>query len=281
MIKFTVLSENRANNEKSLAGESGLSVLVEVDGKRFLLDTGYSNLFLTNANKMGIDLGEIKDVVITHGHSDHTNGVVYLDGGKNIILHPQAFKSRYSIRKQEYAGFPITKEELKQSHNVIEAKDAIEVLKDVFFIGEVPMVVDFESNGNFSTTIDDEYKIKDKTEDDSGVAIKTSKGLFVMTGCGHRGVCNTIEQAKKITGEDRVYGVFGGFHLRKLEKQQETIDKTIEYFNHNGVQELYLGHCVTDDVIDYIETQAPDIAINRLQTGKEFVVEKSMTCEQI
>ena len=96
---------------------------------------------------------------------------------------------------------------------------------------------------------------------------------FIMNGCGHRGVCNTIEHAKRITGEDKIFGVFGGFHLRKLSKQKDKIDKTIEYLKQNSIRELYLGHCVTDEVIDYFEQSLKDVKIIKLAAGKEFELE--------
>lgn len=273
MVKFTILSENRDNGE--IKGEGGLSVVVDVNDKRFLLDTGYSNLFLKNAEILGVNIDDIQTLVLTHGHADHTNGVPYLNDGKTIVMHPAGFKARYSVRKQEYAGFPISEEELRNKHNVVTSTDPVQLSNEIFFIGEVPMVVDFENKGNFSTTLDEDYLIVDQTEDDSGVAIKTENGLVVMTGCGHRGVCNTIERAKEITGEKRVYAAFGGFHLRKLEKQKDVIDKTIEYFKNCGIKHLYLGHCVTDEVIDYIATKLPGVEIHRLQAGKEFELEEN------
>lgn len=276
MIRFKLLAENRENEELGLKGEGGLSVVVQVDEKEFLIDTGYSSLFVENAKKLGVDLNKIELVVLTHGHSDHTNGVPFLSDGKTIVMHPEAFKERYSVRKKEYAGFPVSEEELKAKHNVVLSKQPVQLSDEIFFIGEVPMVVDFESKGNFSTTLDDEFKLEDKTEDDSGVAIKTPNGLVVITGCGHRGVCNTIERAKEITGEQRVFAAFGGFHLRKLEKQKEIIDRTIEYFKANNLKHLYLGHCVTDEVIEYISSKLPEVQIHRLQTGKEFELEENV-----
>lgn len=112
-------------------------------------------------------------------------------------MHPKAFKERYSKRKKEYAGFPMTKEELEAKHNVVLTKEAIEVFENVFYLGEIPMVVDFEQDGNFGTTLNPELTKTDYTEDDSAIAIKTKEGLVIMTGCGHHGVCNTIEHAKK------------------------------------------------------------------------------------
>ena len=273
MIKFTILSENRDND--IYKGESGLSVYLEINGNRFLLDTGYSSLFLENAAKLGIDVDNLDMVVFTHGHSDHTNGVAHLSPGKKIIIHPEGFKERYSKRKKEYVGFPMSLEELKEKHDVLLSREAIEFIDGVYFLVEIPMNVDFEMNGNFSTTLDAALTQKDYTEDDSGIAIKTDEGLVVMTGCGHRGVCNTIEHAKIVTGEDRIFAVLGGFHLRDLEKQKIILDKTIEYLIDNNVKHLYLGHCVTDDVIEYFRNNVKDIEIHALAAGKEFCINKT------
>ena len=120
MIKLTILSENRDGCD--LKGESGLSCYVEAFGKTFLLDTGYSDLFLKNAEKLGIDLSEIKTIVLTHGHSDHTNGLAYFHDKKTIVMHPAAFKDRWSIRKKEYVGLPMPEQELRQRYDVITSK---------------------------------------------------------------------------------------------------------------------------------------------------------------
>lgn len=207
-----------------------------------------------------------------HGHSDHTNGVPYLNTGKTIIMHPAGFKDRYSIRKKEYAGFPISVEEVRKNHQLILSKDSLEVFPGIYFLGEIPMNVDFEADGNFATTLDDEYSKIDPTEDDSGIAIKTENGLVIFTGCGHRGICNTIEKAMSITNEKRVYAVLGGFHLRDLEKHKDKIDLTIMYFKKVGVENLYLGHCVTDSVIDYFEKNMDNCQIHRLYSGASFKI---------
>lgn len=270
MIKFSILSENRDCGV--FRGEGGLSLLVNTDKDCFLLDTGYSNLFLQNAKLLDIDLSKIDTVVLTHGHSDHSNGLKFLEDKKTIILHPMAFKDRWSIRKKEYVGLPMTETQLKSRHNVIETTEPYQICNNCFFLGQIPMTVDFEKNGNFSTCLDEGLTQTDYTEDDSGIAIKTTKGLVIATGCGHRGICNTIEHAKKITGQTNVYAVLGGFHLRKLEKQKEIIDKTINYIIENNIKELYLGHCVTDDVIDYFEQNLPNVKIHRLSAGKVFEI---------
>ncbi len=62
--------------------------------------------------------------------------------------------------------------------------------------------------------------------DDSALVYKGNKGLFIITGCSHSGICNIIDYAKKVCQEKRVYGVIGDFHL--FEKN-ERLEKTIQY----------------------------------------------------
>ena len=268
MIKFNVISENRSND--SFCGEAGLSVVIEVNDYKFLLDTGYTDLYTVNASKLNINLEEIKDVIITHGHADHSGGIPYLPNKKRIIMHPSCYKNRWSIRRKIPMGFVISENDLVKRHEVITSVQPIEFNDNIYFLGEIPMIVEHERNGNFSTMLDEDLKEIDYTEDDTGIAIKTEKGLVVVTGCGHRGICNTIEHAKKITGENRIYAAFGGFHLRYLDKQKEMIDNTIEYFKRNDVKVLFLGHCVTDEVINYFKDKLNDIEIINIYSGGVF-----------
>ena len=268
MIKLKILVENRKNI--FLKDEFGLSVLVNAFGNKFLFDTGYSRNFRKNARVLMVNLKKIKKVVLSHGHSDHSNGIQFLPYKRIIFVNPNVYKPRWSISTGKFSGFPMERAEFIKKHNVIETSNFLQIQPNCFYLGEIPMVVDFEKDGNFATTLDEELTQVDYTEDDSGVAITTEQGLFVMTGCGHRGICNVIEHAKKVTGQSKIYAVFGGFHLRDLEKQREKIDSTISYLKSNGIKELFLGHCITDEVISYFKKNLNGVKIMKLRTGRTF-----------
>ena len=272
MLEFIVLSENHSNGD--MEGEFGLSLAVKFDGYKFLFDTGASNLFSINAKKMGFSVDMFENVIFSHGHSDHSGGVVYIKEPKRIIAHPNIFKARYSIRQGKFVGFPTDEDSLRSVHNLFKTKNPVQINPGIWFLGEIPMVVDFEKNGNFATTLDGAFKQIDMTEDDSAVVFDTPKGLVIMAGCCHRGVCNIIEYAKKVTGKTRVSTIIGGLHLRNLETKKELIDNTIEYMKSNGIGNFYLGHCITDEVIDYFEKNMPNAKIFRLAVGKKFNVDR-------
>ena len=276
MLKIVILAENR--DGKQCAGEFGLSVVVENNDNKFLFDVGVSNLFVQNADKLGVDIDNIDTIVISHGHLDHVGGLPYLSEKKRIIAHPDIFGKYFSLKDQKFKSCPLTQSEVEEKHNLILAKEPCEIFENVYFIGEIPRVVPFEGEGNIVGTLDSEGKIPDARKDDTGVAIKTPHGLFVMTGCGHSGICNIIEQAKKITGEEKIYAVFGGFHfyLPQIDKHDmmdlnDVIEGTIAYFKDNGIKHAYLGHCIYDEVIDRFERELKGIAtIHRLHSGASF-----------
>jgi 7,8-dihydropterin-6-yl-methyl-4-(beta-D-ribofuranosyl)aminobenzene 5'-phosphate synthase len=73
-MKVKILVENRANQPECLA-EHGLSVYIESGQRKILFDLGATDIYLQNAKRMKIDLGEVDTVVVSHGHYDHTGGI--------------------------------------------------------------------------------------------------------------------------------------------------------------------------------------------------------------
>ena len=70
MMKWTVLSDNRSSDSR-LSTEHGLSILLQIERHKILLDTGASDVFIRNAELLGVDLSNVDYVFISHGHSDH------------------------------------------------------------------------------------------------------------------------------------------------------------------------------------------------------------------
>ena len=84
--------------------------------------------------------------------------------------------------------------------------------------------------------------IDDAVLDDSALVYKSEKGLFIITGCSHSGICNIMEYAKEVCKENKIYGVIGGFHLFDV---NDRLMKTIQYLKENSVELLYPCHCVS------------------------------------
>ena len=98
-MKWTVLSDNRAE-DPTFETEHGLSILLETERHRILLDTGASGVFLRNAMRMGIDLGTVDYVFVSHGHSDHAGGLcLFMEVNKRakVIVSPEAVNGTLCI----------------------------------------------------------------------------------------------------------------------------------------------------------------------------------------
>jgi len=234
-MKITVLTENVAGG--NFLAEHGLSYLIEIDGEKILFDTGHSDVFLKNAKLLGIDIeNEVKTVVLSHGHWDHGDGLRFIEN-KKLITHSGSFSKRFGKSDHRQVGLSLSKEEIQKKFELSETMSHYQITKNLFFLGEIPRLNDFESQ---TTSFEFKNGNDDFVSDDSALAAIVNNELIVITGCSHSGICNICEQAKKVIGISKIKAVIGGFHLKQQNRQ--TLE-TIEYFKINRVEKLYPSHC--------------------------------------
>ena len=246
-IKVVTLSENTASTTRLLA-EWGLSIWIEADDKRILLDTGQTFSAAYNAIALGIDLSQVDKIVFSHGHFDHTGGLLYLlrmmKKDVEIIAHPDIWQAKYgkiSGRKEEYAGVPFPRQEAESlGASFYLTKEPVWITENIVTSGEIPMITEYEK-------IDPVLYVKENGElkpdplwDDQAIFLKSEKGLIIILGCAHRGVINTVRQAQKLTGVEEVYAIIGGTHLSAWPQR---LDITIAELLNLGIQRLGVSHC--------------------------------------
>lgn len=236
-MKIFVLTENQPG--PLTPAEHGLSYLIEADGKSILFDTGQSDLFLRNAATMNVSLEGIDAIVLSHGHFDHGNGLQYLNGSR-LICHPGCFVKRYRAADNSYVGLKNTKEELEKRFNLLTTAAYYNISDRVIFLGEIPRITSFES---ISTSFIYEDGTPDYITDDSSLAVILPEGLFIITGCGHSGIVNTLLHAIKVTGIEEIYGIMGGFHLKKDNLQTR---ETLSYLQNKNIRHVLPSHCTKD-----------------------------------
>ncbi len=222
--------------------EHGLSFLIEVDQLKILFDTGASDLYIRNATKLGIDLEEVDRIVLSHGHWDHGNGLEHI-AGKRLICHPGCFDKRFRKSGDVYLGLSLSREEAAEKFDLETFRQAIKLSDHLWFLGEVPRRNDFEAKST-------KYILEDGTDDfildDSGLAVITKKGLVIISGCAHSGICNMIDHARRITGIFKVAAVIGGFHLKANNRQTR---KTIKYLEMLEVSRVLPSHCTLEPAL--------------------------------
>jgi len=257
-VRISILCDNRCESTR-LETEHGFSCLLEVGDFKLLIDMGETDLFLRNAGKMKINMSNVQNALITHGHYDHGGGASHLRG-KDIFIHGKTFQRRFKPPTEE---FDLKEETLvvenKDKNNWLEIDSNVVINGSVFLIPNIPVTHEFERG---SAWILEDGSV-DELADEICVAVKTDKGLVIISGCAHRGICSTVDYARWMTGESRVSSVIGGFHLRKLD---DKVEKTLEYFKANPVGSLLMAHCNSDEVIEKFKEELPNMA-QMISTG--------------
>ncbi len=212
-----------------LVAEHGFAALVTVTrgntAHSFLLDAGLSkNGLIHNMDVLEVEPKELDMLVLSHGHVDHTNGLMGMIRRRGerrmpLVLHPDAFLERKLILPdgRELRLPPPDRHALaKEGIEFIEEQGPSYLLDGLVLVtGEIERSTSFEQGFPIHYARRDGQWQKDPLiHDDQAVVLHVKdKGLVVLTGCGHAGVINTIRHAQKLTGIQQLYAVIGGFHL--------------------------------------------------------------------
>ena len=276
-LKFTILVDNYTLIPRKLWSEWGLSILIEVfyeDGKRYtiLYDTGQSgDVLIHNVNTLGIDLSKIDYIVLSHGHFDHTGGLLKalekINRKPILICHPDVFSKKYLLRGNvlEYIGIPFNISEIEKYCNILTIKSSIEFLPNILTSGEV-VRYGYPEFTKDMYMLKNDILIPDNMKDDNALIMKLSDKLIIITGCGHSGILNIIKHAQELTKIDKIYAIIGGLHLEHLDTEElkRIIDSLINEFK---VEKIYPCHCTGIKAITYLLQHYPD-KIEICGTGK-------------
>lgn len=233
-------------------GEWGFAALVEADGHRLLFDTGARpETVLRNARELGIDLGDVTEVILSHHHGDHTGGLLTLRRGV-AKEHPKAlsrtyvgrgiFQSRPRDDGSESNETIALKEPYEESGGrFIEITKPTELFPGAWLTGPVPRTYP-ERNWSGTTKIKTSAGLlEDTIPEDMSLVLDTDRGLVVVSGCGHAGIVNTLEYTRKTVRQAPVFAAVGGFHL--FPADEATLDWTAGKLRPMGIQNLLGAHC--------------------------------------
>lgn len=250
-VKVTVLSTMLADGDE--LGEWGFAALVEVDGRRILFDTGeHTDVVLKNAKTLKLDLTTVTDVVLSHWHSDHTGGFLTLR--RDVLKKAPQALSRTHVgdgiflpRRGVPPGVELNpmvriKPEYEQTGGtfVIHSKPA-ELYPGVWLTGPVPRRNPERNWSGRAQVVLPTGTVEDTIQDDMALIIDTGPGLVVVTGCGHAGVINIIEQARELVRPARVHALIGGVHL--FNASEQSLSWTAERLRDFGIDHLLGAHC--------------------------------------
>ncbi|MEP7116177.1 MAG: MBL fold metallo-hydrolase [Acidobacteriota bacterium] len=251
-MKITVLSTMLVGNARAGVGEWGFAAVLEVDGRRWLIDTGArADTVLKNAAELKIDLAGITDVVITHNHDDHTGGLLTLrrelsktnpKALSRAFVAAGIFTSRLDRQGRESGGLlPIKAAYEALGGSFVEFDKPTQLAPGVWMTGPVPRTYperNWSTAGQLQTAAG---PVEDNVPEDSSIVVQTADGLVVVSGCGHAGIVNTIEFAQKAVQNAPVHAAIGGFHL--FAASDETLAWTAGKLKDAHVAYLLGAHC--------------------------------------
>ena len=238
-LTITFLCENAASSMPWRA-EWGFSAWIEHRETRILFDTGFSDVWRFNADLADIDLETVDWIALSHIHRDHTRGLLHhgFAGKKRMILHPRVLGPAPEIPEDATAAsdYRAIQETLQTDFELIETRDPLEFAPGAWFLGEIPRITDFERGAY----------LDDPMPDDTALAFATDKGVAVVSGCSHAGICNICAAAKTVTGLP-LHAVIGGFHL--LHAEDPPVTETIDWFRTEAPEVLLPMHCVEFEIL--------------------------------
>ena len=263
MVKIVILNDTRNSNKDKFENDDGFSAYIEIENNKILFDAGPSEKFMKNAEKLGIDLNQVNTIVLSHGHYDHGDGLKYFNNKVEFIAHPNCTLKRWwKDDHSHYSGIQLTKEELENKYNVHFTKEPYKINQNTYYLGEITRKYPVHlkkwvlENGE-----------NDDVLDDSGMVINTENGIIVIAGCSHSGICNIVEQAKKVSNNSKVLAVIGGFHLTEVD---ENTNKVVDYMKNN-VKEVILAHCTADSVCNkFVNDLEGKIKVSATEVGKIY-----------
>lgn len=248
-LKVTILSTMLA--DKGI-GEWGFAALVESDGHRILVDTGARpETVLSNARELNVDLSDVKEVILTHNHDDHTGGLMTLrrelmkknpDALSIAHVGKGIFYRRVEPDGKEGNSMIATRTEYEGSGGkFIEHDQPVELFPGAWLSGPVPRIYpehNWSVKGKVKTP---DGLVEDNIPEDQSLVLNTNKGLVMITGCGHAGVINILTFAEKEFPGTPVYAIVGGLHLFPASDQQ--INWTSDKLKGFGLSYLVGAHC--------------------------------------
>lgn len=267
-MRLLFLVEDKA--PPSFRAEHGLSILIIRDERYIIFDTGASDTFINNAGLKGIDLSRVTDVVISHGHHDHINGLPALTRihkGFNLWVRKEAFIPKYSGKR--YAGPSWKPEDVKNMVHLEWVEDETkEIAEGVYVYGPAPMKEEYEriSEKFLIRTSDDIFH--DTFEDEIYLVVEEDDHLVLITGCSHRGIVNIINGVEEKFGK-HVSTVVGGLHL--WDASHIRLHETLKALNNSRVDTLAICHCTGDKAIEFFHKHFRGEVL-RCETGYELTL---------
>lgn len=241
-MRITCLIENTASDEKFIA-EHGLSLYVETDKAKILFDMGQSDAFVSNADKLGINLSDVDLAILSHGHYDHGGGLrKFLDINKNapVYLNRYAFEPHYN-GTEKYIGLDST---LCGNERFITVDDYFEISPNISLCScnNKKTVIPTDSGG--LTKLINNVFVPDDFTHEQYIVIEENGKKILISGCSHKGIINICEWFRPDV-------LVGGFHYSKYALDSKLFSYAEKLNKYKT--EFYTCHCTGIEQFEFMK----------------------------
>ena len=233
--------------------EFGLSLFIEANGRRILFDTGAGEALLPNAARTGIELNSTTDLVLSHGHYDHTGGLAKLAPpprtpvyvGRGVAkpcwsLHDDGSKHRITM--------PTESQGVLAKCRVREIGVFTEIYPGMFLTGPITRASGEDCGGHFFS--DEACTMPNLIPEEQ--ALLLASGVLI-TGCCHAGIINTVEACRKARPDIAIRAIVGGLHLRHASEAR--LERTAACLASLDLERLVLMHCTGENAAEYLRSR--------------------------
>ena len=242
-MHIITLVENTCGHENCIA-EHGLSLYIETDKHKLLLDTGQTDAVVKNAKVLGIDLFAVDTVILSHGHYDHSGGIlpfVQINHTAQIIMQNTAAEPHYN--GERYIGIDRAILDLP---NVRLIEGDLQLDNELFlFSGITGRRCYPQGNRKLSRMVNGE-QIPDDFAHEQCLVISQNGKRWLLSGCAHNGILNILDRYREIFGSEPDY-VITGFHMMKKDGEHTKEEKAVIMQIAQELSQMktvfYSGHC--------------------------------------
>ena len=274
---ITLIENTKQAKRKDLDAEAGLSLFIKTGKKNILFDTGISGKFVSNAEKLGVDLTKVDFVIISHAHYDHTGGLeefFKVNKTASVYIKKEAYGEYYYkiLFIKKYIG--VDQELLKKyADRFVFLEDDLVLDPDIHLITKFQKKYKLPSDSKHILKKENGKLMRDDFLHELMLMVREGKKEFVFTGCSHHGILNMIKTAEDHT--DKKLTVIGGFHMYNpvtggmAEKSVDVLDVATEMMMDLNIQKVVTGHCTGLKAFRLMENLMNG-KLNLMQTGSSF-----------